>query len=70
MYILILKVGDNMQSASEISRLLERAERSLVQVIAYESRDINHVVELQHQAERISNNIQRIARNMKVIDNR
>lgn len=59
-----------LKTASEISRLLERAERNLVQVIAYESRETNQVAELQHQAERISNNIQRIARNMQVISDR
>ena len=59
-----------MQTVAEISRLLERAERSLVQVIAYEGRDKSQVDELRHQAERISSNIQRIARNMEVINDR
>lgn len=59
-----------MQTVAEISRLLERAERSLVQVIAYEGRDKSQVDELRNQAERISSNIQRIARNMEVINSR
>lgn len=59
-----------MQTVAEISRLLERAERSLVQVIAYEGRDKHQVEELRRQTDRIAQNVDRIARNMEVINGR